>query len=288
MTTDLDAVEKTCLLTAALRAAETRRADRLYEDPFAERLAGGEGADLLAEITELTHPADGTPRRVPSTIDYNAIRTRFFDDFLLSAVADPALTQVVLAPVGMDARAYRLGWPPRVRVFEVDRPAVLAVKHHRLGDALPLVDRRPVELDMVEDDWAGPLLAAGYDPAAPSVWLLEGLLYYIPEAAVHRVLDHVRSLTAPGSLVAGDIVNAVSLSSPRTAALLRVFARWGCPWLFGADDPEALFDRHGFAVDAAQPGEEGAGRGRWPDPVVPRAQPDVERVFLVSGRRREG
>ena len=37
---DLDAIERTALLTAALRAAETRREDRLYTDPYAAAFAG--------------------------------------------------------------------------------------------------------------------------------------------------------------------------------------------------------------------------------------------------------
>jgi len=117
----LNPVERTALLTAALRAAETRRPDRLYEDPYAAGLAGDEGPDLLAEIVAATYPPD-RPRSLPSTPDYNAIRTRFFDDLLQDAARAPETTQIVLAPAGMDSRAYRLSWPDRIRYFEVDRP----------------------------------------------------------------------------------------------------------------------------------------------------------------------
>jgi len=49
------------------------------------------------------------------------------------------------------------------------------------------------------------LIAAGYEPDRPSAWLIEGLLYYIPEPDVHRILGTVQNLTAPGSLVAAEI-----------------------------------------------------------------------------------
>ncbi|MDW6064972.1 class I SAM-dependent methyltransferase [Streptomyces sp. FXJ1.4098] len=67
--TQLDAIERTCLLTAALRAGESRRDDRLYHDPYAQTLVGDAGPELLAEIRSATFP-DGEVRarcRAPST-----------------------------------------------------------------------------------------------------------------------------------------------------------------------------------------------------------------------------
>jgi methyltransferase (TIGR00027 family) len=280
----LDAVERTALLTAALRAAESRRPDRLYTDPYAEAFAGDIGPELLAEIRAVTFPA-GAPRTLPSTPDYNAIRTRFFDDLLVREAARPDLRQVVIAPCGMDSRPFRLSWPDGVRVFEVDRPPVLALKDAVLGAEKSTVDRTAVAVDLRTDGWADELVGAGYDPTAPSIWLVEGLLYYIPEPDVHRILDGVRALTVAGSVVAADVVNAAALTLPNMRGLLDVFAGWGCPWLFGTDEPEALFARHGIAAVAVQPGEPGADYGRWPDPVPPRSTTAVRRVFFVRGVR---
>ncbi|MGP8298524.1 class I SAM-dependent methyltransferase [Streptomyces inhibens] len=285
MTEALDAVERTALLTAALRAAETQRTDRLYEDPYAARLVGDSGPGLLAEVRAATFPPNRA-RTLPSTPDYNAIRTRFFDEYLQQAAAEPEMHQIVLAPAGMDSRAYRLPWPEGTRYFEVDRPAVLAFKKERLGDARPQVDHHTVAVDLTADNWEDELIAAGYDPALPSTWLLEGLLYYIPEADTRRMLDRVAAIAAPGSRFAADIVNTAALELPHMRALLDVFAGWGCPWLFGTDDPEELFAGHGFDIEAVQPGEDGADFGRWPDPVPPRHVKDVRRVFFVHGYRR--
>lgn len=281
----LDAVERTALLTAALRAAETRRPDRLYNDPYAAALAGDIGPKLLAEVVEATFPT-GRDRTLPSTPDYNAIRTRFFDDYLAEAARDAKMTQIVLAPCGMDSRAYRMEWPAQLRWFAVDRPAVLAYKESRLPDVQPRVDQRSVAVDLTDPDWESKLIGAGYDPALPSTWLLEGLLYYIPEPAGRLMLQRVAAITAPGSRIAADIVNAAALTLPNMRGLLDIFARWGCPWLFGTDEPEALFESCGFAVHAAQPGDEGADFGRWPDPVPPRSERNVRRVFFVHGNRR--
>ncbi|MEU7023900.1 SAM-dependent methyltransferase [Streptomyces sp. NPDC046203] len=286
-TTSLNPVERTALLTAALRSAETLREDRLYSDPYAERLVGDIGPKLLAEVRAATFPAD-RPRSLPSTPDYNAIRTRFFDDYLQRAAADRQMTQIVLAPAGMDSRAYRLPWPEHIRYFEVDRPAVLAFKSERLDGVSPRVDHRTVAVDLTAADWEQRLIAAGYDPSLPSTWLLEGLLYYIPGADTHRMLDRVAALMAPGSRIAADIVNSAALTLPHMRGLLDVFEGWGCPWVYGDDEPEQLFAGHGFDVRAVQPGEPEADFGRWPDAVPDREIKDVRRVFFVTGRRATG
>jgi methyltransferase (TIGR00027 family) len=278
-------VEKTALLTAALRAAESRRADRLYCDPYAAALVGDAGPRLLAEIRAATFPP-GRPRTLPSTPDYNAIRTRFFDDLLQRTTRDGPVAQLVVAPAGMDSRAYRLPWPDRLRFFEVDRPAVLAFKAARLDGVVPRVDHVTVAADLTADNWARRLIAAGYDPDRPSVWLLEGLLYYIRDADADRLLGRIAAVSAPGSHIAADLVNAAALRLPHMRPLLDVFAGWGCPWLFGSDEPEALLHRHGFGATAIQPGEPGADFGRWPDPVPERSVKDVRRVFFIHGRRR--
>jgi methyltransferase (TIGR00027 family) len=59
---------------------------------------------------------------------YPVIRTRFFDDFLLDACQRLAVRQVVLAAAGLDTRAFRLQWPARTRLYEIDLPAVLNAK----------------------------------------------------------------------------------------------------------------------------------------------------------------
>ncbi|MER7047623.1 class I SAM-dependent methyltransferase [Streptomyces jumonjinensis] len=278
-------VERTALLTAALRAAETRREDRIYTDPYAARLAGDAGPELLAEVRAATFPA-GRRRTVPDTPDFNAIRTRFFDDFLHDAAREPGMTQIVIAPAGMDSRAYRMEWPGHIRFFEIDRTDVVEFKAERLHGVTPRVAHRTVAVDLTDADWETRLTDAGYDPELPSTWLLEGLLYYLPEGDARRLLERVAAIAAPGSRIAADLVNSAALTLPSMRELLEVFAGWGCPWQFGSDEPEALFERCGFAVEAVQPGEPGADFGRWPDPVPDRSVEGVRRVFFVHGHRR--
>lgn len=111
------AVAHTGLLVAAMRAEESARRDRLFTDPFAERLAGDEGRELLAQAVAKTG----------ATSPQIAIRTRFWDERLLRAQSD-GISQVVILAAGMDARAYRLPWQPGTTVYEVDQPRVTAIR----------------------------------------------------------------------------------------------------------------------------------------------------------------
>ncbi|MFJ2513199.1 class I SAM-dependent methyltransferase [Streptomyces griseoviridis] len=275
----LTALERTALLTAALRAAETSRPDRLYTDPYAAGLAGEAGWALLAEVA-------AAGRDVPSTPDFNAIRTRFLDDHLRRLTREQGIRQVVSAPAGLDTRAWRLGWPDGTRWFEIDRPALLDHKRRRLAEATPRADLRTVAADLTGPDWEQSLRASGYEPTRPSVWVLEGLLYYLPEDAVRRLLTRIAACSAPGSEIAADLVNTAALTLPDMRPLLAVFEEWGTPWVSGSDEPEHLFDTCGYTVTARQPGDEGVDFGRWPDPVVPREVPGARRVFLVHGSLR--
>ncbi len=127
---------------------------------------------------------------------------------------------MVLVGAGLDSRAYRLGWPAGCVVFEIDREEVLAFKHQVLDGvaAVPKAARVPVPMDL-RDDWAGALPGAGFDPAAPSVWLIEGLLFYLPPAAETYLVDTVDRLTAGGSALAFEAKLEKDLLAYRDSAL---------------------------------------------------------------------
>ncbi|MGV9311849.1 class I SAM-dependent methyltransferase [Streptomyces sp. NPDC003691] len=195
----------TALLVAAARAIESHRHDSLARDGYAEhfvraapasvgwpvrpdQVAGGEANPLWGRFAR-----------------YFGLRTRVLDDFLLRSVAGGA-RQVVLLGAGLDSRAFRLDWPDGCTVFEVDRAGVLAFKDEVLGgvSAVPKAARVTVPADL-RDDWVTELTGAGFDPAAPSVWLAEGLLFYLPRTAETRLVGLVDRLSAAGSALAYEV-----------------------------------------------------------------------------------
>jgi methyltransferase (TIGR00027 family) len=264
---------------AAARARESERSDRLFYDPLAAALAGPEGFDWL-ERMEAAARSHG-----PGL--YPVIRTRFFDDFLVGSCRRLGVRQVVLAAAGLDTRAFRLDWPSRTRLYEMDLPKVLDAKEDVIdrAGAKPNCERRTVRVDLREATWPEVLLTSGYRPERPSVWLIEGLLYYLTRTAVHGLLETVGAQTATGSLLGLDVMNRGLFFSPVAWPMQLALARRGAPGRFGTNYPEALMARHGWEADVTQPGEERANFGRWPKPTVPRDVPGIPRSLLVKARR---
>ena len=203
-------VGATAVMVAAARAAETARDGALINDPYAKILVAdaGTGAweymlddDFIAKVAE----ADAELAPLFEHMgNYQAVRTHFFDDYFARAV-EAGIRQVVILAAGLDSRAFRLPWPAGTTVYEIDQPKVLEYKSATLAAhrVQPSADRREVPIDL-RQDWPAALRAAGFDPAAPTAWLAEGLLMYLPADAQDRLFAQVTELSAPGSRVAAE------------------------------------------------------------------------------------
>ncbi len=270
-----EAVSRTGLLTAAARAVESEFPTPLFVDPYAERLAGPEGAALLA-----AHPA--REFMVPAL----AVRTRLFDEVILSSIARGA-TQVLLIAAGLDTRAWRLDLPPELRWFEVDHAAVLDYKARVLEGVTPRVPRIAVGFDLRDANLAGALREAGFDPAQRTAVLVEGLLMYLAPADVEPLLGLLASLVPAGSTFAADIPSAASVEpSGVLREVLARFASQGAPWRFGTDDPRGVVGRAGWSVqDVVFPGHPRVWPERMLRPAFEHPPPGVPITWLVTASR---
>jgi methyltransferase (TIGR00027 family) len=247
----MEGVGATALMTAAARALETERADPLLSDPFARSLAGEQGFELLDRGATGPTASNGSSLYV--------LRHRYFDDFLVEVIAGSDIRQVVLLAAGLDTRAFRLTWPADTRLFEVDQLAVFAHKNAILDAqrAVPCCDRVVVAVDL-RDDWPEALVAAGFECDRPTIWVAEGLLFYLAEAAVHRLLEDTHRLSAPGSYLAADLMGA-SAGPPQEFRDL--FASLDAPFVFFTDDPAGLIRGHNWDGEAIQFDEVGRRLG---------------------------
>ncbi|WP_031516993.1 class I SAM-dependent methyltransferase [Streptomyces sp. NRRL F-5123] len=196
----------TALMVAAARAIETYRPDSLARDPYAEHFVRAAPACAQWPL-RIEQVPDGDANPLWGRFArYFGLRTRVLDDFVHRSVRESGARQVVLLGAGLDTRAFRLDWPDGCAVFEIDRDGVLAFKHRVLAglSAAPKAARVPIPVDL-RDDWAGALTGAGFDAAAPSVWLAEGLLFYLPHAAETYLIDMVDRLTTAGSALAFEV-----------------------------------------------------------------------------------
>ncbi|MGE2721139.1 class I SAM-dependent methyltransferase [Mycolicibacterium celeriflavum] len=191
-------VGSTALFVAAARALEAQKPDPLVVDSYAEtfcRAVGGEWADLLDGAAP--DHALRTDDFGSHFVDFQAVRTKYFDDYFRAA-ANAGVRQIVLLAAGLDSRAYRLDWADGTVVFELDQPRVLEFKRQALGGHNPRAERREIPVDL-RDDWPQTLRDNGLDPNQPSAWIAEGLLIYLPADAQRELFTGIDSLAAAGS-----------------------------------------------------------------------------------------
>ena len=189
----------------------------------------------------------------------------------------PPADQVVVLAAGMDARAYRLDLPAELAWFELDRPALLAVKERELAEVVPRCRRYAIGCDLAED-WPAALLGAGFDPARPAVWLVEGLLAYLDGDLVELLLDRLTALAAPGSHLLCDPIGKSLLASPWMRPYLAKLADAGMAWRFGTERPEELLVPRGWRPTVSLMADVATGLGRWPFPQMPATPPACRRA----------
>jgi methyltransferase (TIGR00027 family) len=260
--------------TAAVRAHESRRDDRLYFDPWAAALAGPEGEAWFTERGD-------TP-----ALQVITIRTRFFDEFLERATGDRGVRQVVLLGAGLDTRAFRLAWPVGTALYEIDRPEVLVEKEKvmRADGARPACERKAIGADLTQP-WIDLLADAGFKRHQPSCWLAEGFLFYFTNDTAIEMLNRVTAAAAPNSCLGFDIPNTDSLTHAWTRPWIEMQARLGVPFLGTMDDPRAVLAARGWTAMPVQAGDKDANFGRWPYPTVPLEVPGVPRNWFVTAEK---
>lgn len=226
-------VGATATMVAAARAIATNADTPLIEDRFAEPLVRAVGVDFftrwvsgeLAVADVDDHESGWKLEHMPAAM---AARTRFFDSFFRDAT-QAGIRQAVILASGLDARAYRLAWPPDMTVFEIDQPQVIAFKSATLAElgAAPTAQLRTVAVDL-RNDWPKALAEAGFDKSRPTAWIAEGLFGYLPPEAQDRLLDNITALSADGSRLACEAIPDMSEVDTEKAEemMRRATAKW--------------------------------------------------------------
>jgi methyltransferase (TIGR00027 family) len=259
-----------------IRANESQRPDRLFDDPYARALVDG-AADLTGAQPYLSRADAGNPM-VTRIVAQVIVRTKFFDGYLLDAAAD-GIRQVALLAAGLDARAHRLDFPDGVKLFELDQPEVLQYKQRVLADVTPRCQRIVVPVDL-RGDWPSALRRQGFDPTVPTTWLVEGLLIYLTAPQAARVLEAVTELSAPASRLSFE--QSTLTSTPDTlTALLRSgeTAPVSRLWQGGlGEDGAAWLEQRGWATSTVDRLELARAYGR----EIPGTAPGE---FIVAKKR---
>lgn len=229
----IENVSDTARWVAVYRAMETARPDAIFRDPFAERLAGERGHQIVREM-----------KRGREMAWAMIVRTAVLDEMILDRVEHHGVDTVINLAAGLDTRAWRLKLPSSLQWFDVDLPTMVEYKLSHMRGEQPVCRYEAVAADLTSDAARDEVLRRLAGVARTALVVTEGLLIYLSEA---QVASLARALHARPSIRwwITDMANPM---------LLQIMVRmWGknveagrAPFQFAPADSAAFFSPLGW------------------------------------------
>jgi methyltransferase (TIGR00027 family) len=236
---------------AMMRAIETLKPEgsRICDDPYAHALMQG---GFMYSLVKWMIESGLYDRMAPGAVSFVVGRERYIDDFLKTCLSE-GLDQVVLLGAGYDTRPYRIPGIEKTHVFEIDQAATQEDKLKRLEKIIhPLpanVTYLPVDFNT--QSLAERLKSAGYKENSKTLFIWQGVTYFLTTAGVESTLAFIASHSGPGSAVVFDYFYNEILRDPHrneVKAMQRTAHAFGEDYTFGIDrgQIEPFLTQRGF------------------------------------------
>lgn len=180
--------------------------ERICYDPYAVHFISPEIIKFgMKHPKEAKEKVEQMEKLFPGLSSSIMARVRYFDDFTKKSIVE-GIEQLVVLGAGYDTRAYRIEELKDIKVFEVDHPNTQSFKIQKIGD---IFGSRPdhvvyVPVDFEKDTLGQKLFDNGYDPLKKTLFIIEGLIMYIPPKAVAETLLFIVKNSGNGSQVIFD------------------------------------------------------------------------------------
>ena len=229
---------ETALWVAVHRALETERPDAVFRDPYARRLAGERGEEIVGALRDARrHEWVWTAR------------TYLFDQYISEQVAQ-GTDMVINLAAGLDSRPYRMNLPSSLHWVEVDLPELMAYKEDILRNERPRCPLERISLDLRDLEARRALFTRLGHESKKAMIVTEGLLIYLTP---QQVSELACDLAGPPSFQSW----AFELVSP---GLLRMLQKQMGPQMsaevprlqFGPPEGPAFFEPFGWRVADAR------------------------------------
>ncbi|CAL8461666.1 g1197 [Coccomyxa elongata] len=211
----LTAVAKTAMLVAAARLAEAKHEQPVLTDELLEAIIGSSG-EVVAAMRQCIQETQQQEREdgVNHVASFTSVRMKFGDSQLVQFRASHVSFQVVILGAGLDTRPWRLDLGSGVSIYDIDQKDMTEFKNARLlaADAQLQMDGKThrfplrcgswkgVPLDLT-GSWLPGLLLSGLSTDVPTVWVAEGLFYYMDQEAGSALLKTMASASTPDSML---------------------------------------------------------------------------------------
>src|SRR6266487_4750761 len=161
----ISSVSDTARWVAMYRAMESERPDALFHDPYARRLAGPAGQQILASMPQ------GRRWAWPMIV-----RTAVMDEIIMRVARDEGLDTIVNLAAGLDARPYRLDLPSQLHWIDVALEGILSYREGALAGERPRCRVEFVRADMTDQAARRALFQRVGAGAKRALVISEGLL----------------------------------------------------------------------------------------------------------------
>jgi len=196
-------VSRTAFAVALMRGMESKQANPLYVDPYAEELAGEfTWVTMENQINEWRNTA--SRRTKEGLLNLVSTRTKIIDDFILQNLRDGSTEQIMVFGAGLDTRAWRLKLDKsqlkHVSYFEIDFPEIFNYKLpilERLG-AISDFNYHTITADLSLPNWPEVVEKSGFDRTKKTLYLMEGFANYLKEEELTPLMTTVAALGPPG------------------------------------------------------------------------------------------
>ena len=229
----IEHVSDTARWVAVYRAMETERPDAIFKDPFARKLAGERGQQIVDEMK--------WGRRMAWAM---IVRTQLFDEVILDLIKREKVDLVLNLACGLDARAWRLDVPPDLRWVDVDFPVMIDYKTDVLKNEKTKCRYEAISTDLTDDAKRAALFAKIGASAQRVLVLSEGLLIYLTPEQVSSLAQGLHAQPSFRWWVI-DLASHMLLDRMKKMWGGRV-AMGNAPFLFAPVEGTAFFDPLGW------------------------------------------
>jgi methyltransferase (TIGR00027 family) len=181
--------------------------ERIFYDPYAIYFVNPVILEFAAKNPEQAKAAlEQMERFLPGHANSIRARVRYFDDFIRTSINE-GLEQLVILGAGYDTRAYRIeDLKGKVIIFEVDHPDTQCVKVEKIKKIFGSIPNNVtfVSIDFETETLSQKLFNSGYERSKKTLFVMEGLIMYLPPEAVERTLSFISRNSSKGSSIIFD------------------------------------------------------------------------------------
>ena len=245
-------VTDTALWVATYRAIESKRPDALFQDPYAEKLAGNKGFVIAQKQFGSRYTAWSV-----------VMRTVIIDRLINNLIAEKKIDNILNLGTGLDSRPYRMNLPADLKWIEVDFPKIIEHKEAVLKNETPKCQLQRVKLDLSNRELRKNFFAEVSKQSDKILIITEGVIPYLSNESVAELAQDLHQHNSFKFWI-------TEYFSPRVMKYLmsnkRKKAMKNAPFLFNPPEWISFFEKNGWVSEQMQfVSEEGFKLGRMPD-----------------------